>query len=270
MSFNNPDRESSGRMQIHARTYSWSGGEKAVDPGNALAGRKAYAEIRYYEGSGEAAIKGKGIVPMTIAVVGQTFSVGGFDSQGTKETQVSYFSNETIEWGQPLRVYKRDARGTEVVAEGTYKQVKEQLGKLISCEHNVYFYDFERKCIDRFKFKGSSYGEWTTYSRSIGKSGKYSGPTRISEGEAKSFPTGVAILPKFELLPQYTEEQRAEISASATKMDEYEKYLEIRLEGDVDYSGDQTPTSYAGEESQEYPDAPEAPTPPNDMADVPF
>lgn len=271
MSFLNPDKEQSGAMKIHVRSYQWSGGEKKIDPNNPAAGKKAFAEIRYYEGSGQGSVKGKGSIPMDIAVIGQTFQVSGFDSQGTKESQVSYFSNETTKWGQTLKVYKRDARGTELVAEGSYKAVKEKLGKLIHCQHNIYFYDFERKCIDRFTFSGSSYGEWTDYSKKIGTQGKYSGPTRISEGEAKEFPTGVAIVPKFDLLPVYSAEQLGEIREIAVKMDEYEKYLESRI-SETDYSTDQTPSAYDGEYSQEYPDAPEpmdAPTP-SDMDAVPF
>lgn len=270
MSFLNPDKESSGRMKIHVRTYSWSGGEKKIDPNNAAAGKKAYAEIRYYEGSGQSSVKGKGTIPMKIAVIGQTFSVGGFDSKGTAESQVSYFSNETSKWGQPLKVYKRDSRGIEVVAEGSYKKVKDELGKLIHCEHNVYFYDFERKCIDRFKFAGSSYGEWTDYSKKIGNGAKYSGPTLISEGEAKEFPTGVAIVPKFGLQPIYTEAERNEIAAVAVKMDEYEKYLEENLGSNDDPTLDQTPAHYDGEGSQEYPEAPSEPSTPDDMLEVPF
>lgn len=266
MSFLNPDKESSGSMKIHVRTYQWSGGEKKIDPNNPAAGKKAFAEIRYYEGSGQGAVKGKGNIPMDIAVIGQTFSVSGFDSQGTKESQVSYFSNETTAWGQPMKVYKRDVKGVEQVAEGSYKQVKDKLGKLIRCQHNVYFYDFERKCIDRFTFSGSSYGEWTDYVKQIGNSAKYTGPTHISEGEAKEFPTGVAIVPKFELLPNYTDAQLQEVSSIAVKMEQYEKYLESS-QGDVDYSSDQTPAQY--DEGSQLPDASEAAVP-TDMADLPF
>lgn len=269
MSFLNPDKENSGSMKIHVRTYSWSGGEKKIDPDNPAAGKKAFAEIRYYEGSGQSAVKGKGSIPMTIAVIGQTFQVTGFDSQGTKESQVSYFSNETTAWGQKLTVYKKDAKGVEVAAEGSYKAVKEKLGKLIGCQHNVYFYDFERKCIDRFTFKGSSYGEWTDYAKSIGTQGKYSGPTKISEGEAKEFPTGVAIVPKFELQPSYVGDQLAEIRKVAEQMDTYERFLESRTNEVPEEDGiDQTPARYDGEGSQEYPDASTAT--PADMMNVPF
>lgn len=270
MSFLNPDKEQSGGMKIHVRTYSWSGGEKKISPDNPAAGKRAFAEIRYYEGSGQGAVKGKGAIPMVLPIIGQTFSVSGFDSQGTKDTQVSYFSNETTQWGQPLKVYRRDARGTELVAEGSYKQVKEKLGKLIGCQHNIYFYDFTRKCIDRFTFKGSSYGAWTDYSKSIGTKAKYLGPTQVSEGEAVEFPTGVAILPAFKLLPPYTQEQLTEIREHASKMDEYEQYLEKRISSDDDYGYDQTPASY-DEGSQELPDASTAePEMPDDMMDVPF
>lgn len=258
-------------MKIHVRSYSWSGGEKKIDPNNLAAGKKAYAEIRYYEGSGQGSIKGTGSIPMNLAVIGVTFSVNGFDSQGTADTNVSYFSNETCAWGQPLTVYKKDSRGTEIAAEGSYKEIKDKLGKLIGCQHNVYFYDFERKCIDRFCFKGSSYGAWTDYSKAIGKEAKYTAFTRVSEGEAKEFTTGVAILPKLELLQPYSPEQLAEIRAVAVKMDEYETYLASRQNGAPTNSIDQTPAQYEGEGSQEYPDASTAPVAaPNDMADIPF
>lgn len=275
MSFNNPDKDQNGSMKLHTRSYSWSGGEKAIDPNDPTQGKKAYAEIRYYEGSGQSAIKGKTDAPtMRIAVIGQTFSVSGFDSQGTPGSNVSYFSNETTAWGQPLKVYKRDARGTEVVPNGTgsYKEIKDRLGKLIKCQHNVYFYDFDRKCIDRFVFSGSSYGVWTDFKKAIAKD-IYTGAVIIEPGKTEVFPTGAVVLPKFSLPTPYTEQERAEVAEVATKMDDYEAYLEKRIAGLDNDDGDgidQTPYSYDGEQSQELPDASQAPQNVTDLGDVPF
>lgn len=276
MSFLNPDKDQSGPMKIHARSYTWSGGEKAIDPNDPTQGKKAYAEIRYYEGSGQSAIKGKLDNPtMKFAVIGQTFSVSGFDSKGTPGSNVSYFSNETTAWGQPLKVYKRDTHGTEVVASGSYKQVKDVLGKLIKCQHNVYFYDFARKCIDRFVFSGSSYGAWTDFKKGIGKN-IYTGATIIEPGKTEVFPTGAAVIPKFTLPAVYTEAERTEVTEVAKAMDEYEKFLEDKADGldAVDTEIDQTPYVYDGEQSQELPDASTAaPTQPantTDLGDVPF
>lgn len=279
MSFNNPDKDQTGPMKIHTRSYSWSGGEKAIDPNDPTQGKRAFAEIRYYEGAGQSAIKGKLDNPtMKFAVLGQTFSVNGFDSKGSAATNVSYFSNETTAWGQPLKVYKRDARGTEPVATGSYKQVKDELGKLIKCQHNVYFYDFERKCIDRFTFSGSSYGAWTDFKKAIGKD-VYTGFVVIEPGKAETFPTGVAIIPKFSLPATYTETERAELTEIAKAMDEYEKFLEDKaanLENEDGGGIDQTPYAYDGEQSQEMPDAstatpaPAQPANTTDLGDVPF
>lgn len=271
MSFLNPDKEQTQRMQIHVRSYSWSGGEKPINPANPAEGKKAYSEIRWYEGSGQGLTKGKIKAPMKIAVIGQTFSVSGFDSQGTAATNVSYFSNETTQWGQTLTVYKKDAKGVEVVAKGSYKSVKEKLGKLIHCQHNVYFYDIEQKIICRFTFAGSSYAEWTEYKKLVGKD-IYTGMTLIEDGEAKTFATGVAIVPKFTLQPHYSEAQIAEIGEVATKMDDYEVYLNKRVDQiDADEAAiDQTPSYYEGEQSQEFPEAPEPVAQTADMTDVPF
>jgi len=276
MSFNNPDKDQSGVLKIHTRSYSWSGGEKVINPDDPTQGKKAYAQIRYYEGSGQSSVKGVLDAPtMKLAVIGQTFSVGGFDSQGTKASQVSYFSNETTAWGQPLKVYKRDARGTEVVDTGTYKAIKERMGKLIKCQHNVYFYDFERKCIDRFVFSGSSYSAWTDYKKAIGKN-VYTGATIIEPGAPETFSTGVAIIPKFSLPTPYTDAEREEVAAIAGEMDKYEKFLETKTNEADDGGIDQTPYTYDGEDSQEMPDAPTAPapapTPANttDLGDMPF
>lgn len=274
MSFLNPDKDQNGSLKIHTRTYTWSGGEKAINPDNPTQGKKAFAEIRYYEGSGQSSVKGKIPEPkMRLAVIGQTFSVAGFDSQGTPGSNVSYFSNETTTWGQPLKVYKRDARGTEVVATGTYKEVKDQLGKLIKCQHNVYFYDLDRKCIDRFTFSGSSYGAWTDYKKAVGKD-VYTGMTIIEPGQAETFPTGVAIIPKLSLPQPYTDAERAEVAEVATKMDDYEKFLESRIgQNSADGGVDQTPYAYDGEQSQEMPDASTAPVPQanvTDLGDLPF
>lgn len=273
MSFLNPDKDQSGAMKIYARSYSWSGGEKPIDPNDPTQGKKAYAEIRYYEGSGQSAIKGKIDAPtMKLAVIGQTFSVSGYDSKGVKGSEVSYFSNETTAWGQTLKVYKRDARGTEVVATGSYKEVKDELGKLIKCQHNVYFYDFERKCIDRFVFAGSNYGAWTDFKKAVGKD-VYTGVVIIEPGKTEVFPTGAAVIPKFTLPTPYTEAERAEVAEVATKMDDYEKYLESRADK-MDESGigiDQTPYSHDGEQSQELPDASTAqPENVTDLGDLPF
>lgn len=281
MSFLNPDKDQTRSPKIYTRTYTWSGGEKAINPNDPTQGKKAYAEIRYYEGSGQRSIKGKLDEPrMRLAVIGQTFSVNGFDSQGSAATNVSYFSNETTAWGQTLKVYKRDARGTEPVKNGTgtYKQVKNVLGKLIRCQHNVYFYDFDRKCIDRFTFSGSSYGAWTDFKMMIGED-VYTGSVVIEPGKAETFPTGVAIIPKFSLPTTYTETERAELTEIAKAMDEYEKYLENKasnLENEDGGGIDQTPYAYDGEQSQEMPDAstaapaPAQPANTTDLGDVPF
>lgn len=276
MSFLNPDKDQTGSPKIYTRTYTWSGGEKAINPNDPTQGKKAYAEIRYYEGSGQSSIKGKLDEPrMRLAVIGQTFSVNGFDSQGTPGSNVSYFSNETTTWGQTLKVYKRDARGTEPVENGTgtYKQVKNVLGKLIKCQHNVYFYDFDRKCIDRFTFSGSSYGAWTDFKKMVGKD-VYTGAVIVEPGKAGTFPTGVTITPQFTLPRPYTEAERAEVAEVATKMEEYEAYLDKRandIAGDNDSEDvDQTPYAYDGEQSQEMPDASTAPENTTDLGDAPF
>lgn len=279
MSFLNPDKDQTRSPKIYTRTYTWSGGEKAINPNDPTQGKKAYAEIRYYEGSGQSSIKGKLDEPrMRLAVIGQTFSVSGFDSQGTPRSNVSYFSNETTIWGQTLKVYKRDARGTEPVKNGTgtYKQVKNALGKLIRCQHNVYFYDFDRKCIDRFTFSGSSYGAWTDFKKMIGED-VYTGAVIIEPGKAETFSTGVAIIPQFTLPTPYTEAERAEVAEVATKMEEYEAYLNKRANdvagGHDTKNVDQAPYVYDGEQSQEMPDASTAPVPQanvTDLGDLPF
>lgn len=255
MSFLNPDKDDQGSRKVHVRSYSWSGGEKAIDPNNLAAGKKAYAEIRYYEGSGQSMVKGKAEIPMKLAVLGTTFQVTGYSKGATEGSDVAYFSNETVEWGQELIVYKRDTRGIEVVARGSYKDVKEALGDNIKCQHNVYFYDTERDCIDRFCFKGSSYGEWTTYKKSIRRE-IYTAFTTVSEGEATEFPTGVAILPKFTLADEtYTERELEKITKFAEEYEEYEKYLTQRSNEVPQDAYDQTPAHYDGEGSQELPEA---------------
>lgn len=256
MSFLNPDKDNQGAQKIHVRSYSWSGGEKAIDPNNLAAGKKAYAEIRYYEGSGQSTVKGKGNIPMKLAILGTTFQVSGYRKGATEGSDVSYFSNETTKWGQEMVVFQRDAQGIREVARGSYDDVNRVLGDNVKCQYNAYFYDVERKCIDRFCFKGSAYGEFSTYKKAIRRE-IYTGYTLIEEGEAKEFPTGLSILPKISLQEGgYTEAELEEITKAAEHYEEYENYLEKNGEKSDQDEYDQTPSQYDGEGSQELPDAP--------------
>lgn len=272
MSFLNPDKEQASVSKIYSRIYSWKGGSsELINPERPEEGERRVAKIKWVEGSGKNKTEGFADIPMKIAVIGVTFGVGAYIKGQQEGTEVMYYSNETTQWGQELRVTKSTARGAEPAARGGYQEVKNAIPQLKS-QYNVYFYDFERKCIDRFSFVGSSYGAWKEYNKSVGRD-KYTAPTLIEVGEYKKFDVGAAFLPKFSLGTPYTEAEITEISKMAIKMDEFEKYLESGAatggEGGAD-EYDQTPAQYDGEGNQELPPAPAPEEGGIDLGDVPF
>lgn len=282
MSFNNPDKESFGSSRVYSRNYTWSGGhEEAIDPNDPSKGTKPGAIIKWREGTGDSAEKGVVMPPIKIAIIGVTFSVGKFIGSETPGANVNYTSNETSQRGQTLHLTKWTSRGPEPVKSGSYNDLATAVPGL-KCRNHVYFYDFERQCIDRFTFEGSSYGAFKEYNNSV-KTNKYTAPTIVEQGEYKTWNVGKAFLPKFSLGTPYTEAERAEISKVAEIMDEFEEKLAELARtgysrGDSDFSGgegvDQTPAAYDGEGSQELPDAstaaPAQPTNTTDLGDIPF
>lgn len=281
MSFLNPEADKQNdTSKVHVRELEWSGGVKQ-DPKDPTVSR-AYAEIRTREGSGDSAVKGKLDEPkMRFAPLGMaTFAMGGVvahDNAGGVKTYTSYFSNETTAYGQPLRVFKRTPDGSiTVAAEGEYNEIYEKVGQFAKGQYYLYFYDFDRKCIDRFCFKGSSKNEWKAFQKTMGQGQLYKGAIVIEPGEFKQFPVGGgAILPKFSQPAPYTEAELAEIKPFAEQYMAYEegcvkRALQIAREmeeGGTGASINQTPAQYEGEGSQEYPDAPATTY---DMTDAPF
>lgn len=258
MSFLNPDKDEQSSRKIHVRSYTWSGGKtKPIDENNPEAGEKPYVEIKWYEGAGQSKTEGiyDGSFPIKLAVIGVTFQVTGYVGSKTPGAAVSYFSNETTKYGQELVLHMKDVRGFKEVGRGSFDKLKEQFGETIKSQYNVYFYDFERKCIDRFSFKGSSTSEWKEYRKQVRKN-IYTGFTLLSQGEFKKFDVGKAIVPSFELRAPYTDAEREEIIPFAEQYEEYENNLANSSEQVPQDEYNQTPASYDGESSQELPDAP--------------
>lgn len=267
MSFLNPDKEKRGQS-IHVNSYRWSGGPKDFTLPDGTNAKKPQAEIVYYDGTQNQKVA----LPFKMAIIGVTSQVRGYTQGQTQGSGVSYWSNETVNFGDKMTVWRKDADGTTKFAEGTYGEIKGRLKGIAAYQINVYFYNFEKKQIDRFEMQGSARGPFMDYDKRF-RSDKYKAFTVMTAGELAHSPVADYYPPVITLdTTPYTAEQIEEIKGVAVRFDEYEAELAKAAMGEADAAAfDQTPAQYEGEGSQEYQDAP-APTqePTADLKDVPF
>lgn len=262
MSFNKP--EARGSMNPAKVTYRWSGGEKEITLPDGTQAKQAKAELRYYDGENNQTVD----LPFKFCVIGTTTAIRGYEP-GANGSGVNYYSNETVDFQQQMKLMRRDANGTQVVAEGTYQQIKAKgLPRGARYTQFVYFYNPMSKQLERFEFSGSAVSEFIQF----GQNHKlYDAPISISEGELKKTPVATFIAPKFEQGEPYSEKQTALLKEVCNEFDEFAAKLagaDIQTEGD--YQENQEPVLYDGEQSQETPVKEEKETATPDFNDVPF
>lgn len=261
MSFNKP--EARGTMNPAKLTYRWSGGEKEITLPDGTTAKQAKAELRYYDGESQQTVE----LPFKFCVIGTTTAIRGYHPNGGQP--INYYSNETVDFQQQMKLMRKDANGTQVVAEGTYSQIKAKgLPQGARYTQFVYFYNPQSKQLERFEFSGAAVSEFIQF----GQSHKvYDAPISISEGELKKTPVATFIAPKFEQGESYGEAQRELLKKVCDEFDAFALKLtggDMQTEGD--YQENQEPVLYDGEQSQEPVEETKKEEATPDFNDVPF
>lgn len=256
------------------RAYRWLGGEKEI----VLEDGRKVKELRPNVMSYNAETEQKEYFDpnMKMAVVGFTTGVTGFvPGQTAQDKGIRYFSNEVVDsFSQPIKVFKVDGTGTNVIFDGLYSAVKNNKPQGLKFVNYLYFYDFDTKVINRFEITGAALGPWFKLDKADGVLHKRW--LKIMPGDTKRVGQNDFIEPVLEYGDLFSQAEIDEIvnSEAYKTYDMWEQKLRDNQVDTGDFAVDQTPAQYEGEGSQEYPDAstarPASAQNTTDLTNVPF
>ena len=232
------------------RYYRWSGGEKKVTLDDGSTVKKLSGELVYWDGEQMQSQP----LPFRFCVLEQTSSVTGFAPKAMGEG-IRYFSNEITSFDEPMKVTRQDSTGSEVIAEGTYREIKKTLPEGCRFQTNLYIYNPETEQIERINLKGSALSAFINFGQK--NKGIYEHLLTMEVGEEKTNGAVDYVEPKFSLSDKYEKSDMDVLRKYDNVLLEYLKgKREANLNGKAEIEGetseiDQTPTQYEGEQSQE-------------------
>lgn len=255
MGFMNPSGAGSNPSPATKR-YTWRGGEHLAD------GKYRFS---YYDKEKGEDVEAK--LPFELWWLDNTWSITG-GGEG-----YYYWTNEIAPAGKTTpgsimslhkTVFDSDGnRSSEVLARGTYDQVRKAVGSPdkngkyrlpsdMKFTNNYYFLNPETKEIEMVQMKGSSFQAFMDFSKANRDYDQKKGRIVLNE-ELKKNGAVYYYEPKYEVAGEYTDKERELMQESWNKVNEYIQALYGKDAQNVGEDGgiDQSPVQYEGDQSQE-------------------
>lgn len=199
------------------------------------------------DGSQGAEVEDK--LPFKFAILEQTRRISGFAPGKTTSTR--YYSNETVEYDDVLKVMAKDGDNpAHEVLTGKYADIKDKLPQGARLAVQLYVYVPERDQIECITCQGASLGAFIEFSK---KNKIYENYVTIEKNmEQKKNGAVTFYEPTFKLAEAYSQDEMRKLVAQDKTVTDYLKQIHEKNETSVPLDAiDQTPRQYDGEQSQE-------------------
>lgn len=231
------------RTPSPAKMYSrWHGGEGVLSHWD--------GSVQNSDGTQGKEVEEK--LPFKFAILEQTRRISGFAPGKTPNSGTRYYSNETIEYADTMRVMAKEGDSpAREVAVGKYSDIKPNLPQGARLAIQLYVYVPERDQIEVITLQGASLSSFIEFSK---KNKIYENYVTMERNEEIKTNGAVKYYePTFKLAGGYTKEDLNFLSDQDKIVTDYMKGVRERQanNGDNGEAIDQTPSAYEGEQSQE-------------------
>lgn len=228
------------RVTSPAKVYSkWRGGE----------GKLTHWDGQAKNDQGEQGAEVEDKLPFKFAVLEQSRRISGF-APG-KGTSTRYYSNETVEYDDVIKVMAKDGDNpAREVCTGKYSDIKDKLPQGARLAVQLYVYVPERDQIECITCQGASLGAFIEFSK---KNKIYENFVTMEKNpEAKKNGAVTFYEPLFKLGEAYSQDDMKFLVGKDKIVTDYLKQVHEKNDTSVPLDAiDQTPKQYDGEQSQE-------------------